>query len=77
VLAHGSDIAVAYRHSRSPAPRHPAGLAVAPPMAQQLTAAFGQNAPGAFTFTQYSSEADARAAIDSRDVVAALIARPF
>jgi hypothetical protein len=62
---------------RDPRPHDiPVGLAVPPPVAQQLTAAFGQNAPGAFALTEYSSEADARAAIDDRDVVAALVAGP-
>src|SRR5689334_23279802 len=39
----------------------------------QLAAGFATNAPGTFTFTNYSSEQDARAAIDSRAIDGALI----
>ena len=39
----------------------------------QVSGAFAQNAPGTFAFTTYSSESDARAAIDSRAVDGALI----
>jgi hypothetical protein len=35
---------------------------------QQISTAFGENAPGAFQFTTYGSEAGARAALDSRTV---------
>jgi hypothetical protein len=59
---------------RDPRPHDiPVGLVAPPPMVEQLTQGFAQNAPGAFAFTTYASEADARNAIDQRDVVAALI----
>ena len=59
---------------RDPRPHDiPVGLAAPAPLAQQLTQGFGQNAPGAIAFTTYSSEADALAALDRRDVVAALV----
>jgi hypothetical protein len=45
-------------------------------MAQQVAQGFAQNAPGAFAFTTYASEADAMAALDRRDVAAALIVGP-
>ena len=57
-----------------PRPHDVAVGVVAPqPMVDQLTQGFAQNAPGAFTFTTYATEAEARAAVDQRDVVAALI----
>jgi hypothetical protein len=59
---------------RDPRPHDiPVGIAAPPPVAQQLTQGFATAAPGAFVFTTYASEADARAAIDNRDVVAALV----
>jgi hypothetical protein len=59
---------------RDPRPHDlPVGIAAPPPVAQQLVQGFGQNAPGAFAFTTYGSEADALAAIDRRDVDAALV----
>jgi hypothetical protein len=62
---------------RDPRPHDiPIGIAAPPPVAQQLTAAFGQNAPGAFAFTTYPSEAEARTAVDGRSVVASLIVGP-
>jgi hypothetical protein len=45
-------------------------------MAEQLIAAFAENAPGSFAFTIYPTEAEALAAIDQRDTVAALVAGP-
>jgi hypothetical protein len=45
-------------------------------VAQQLTQAFGQNAPGAFAFTTFATETDALAAVDRRDVDAALVVGP-
>src|SRR5207237_8713246 len=56
---------------------HPHDLAVGlvgpAPAVQQMSSAFAGNAPGAFRFTTYSSESEARAAIDSRDIDAALL----
>ena len=49
------------------------GLVGPAPAIQEITSAFASNAPGVFAFTSYSSEADARAAIDSRDIDAALL----
>jgi hypothetical protein len=50
------------------------GLAAPAPLVQQITMSFAAAAPGAFRFTTYDSEASARAAIDAREVVAALVA---
>jgi hypothetical protein len=62
---------------RDPRPHDLPIAVVAPaPVAQQLTQAFAQNAPGAFAFTTYATEADALAAVDRRDVDAALIVGP-
>lgn len=62
---------------RDPKPHDlPVGLVAPSPVADQLTAGFSQNAPGAFAFTRYNSEPDARAAIDNRDVDAALVVTP-
>jgi hypothetical protein len=62
---------------KSPAPHDiPVGLAGPPPVVQQISQAFAGSAPGAFDFTVYSSEADARAGIDSRAVDGALIIGP-
>jgi hypothetical protein len=59
---------------RDPRPHDvPVGLVAPPPMVDQLTQGFAQNAPGAFAFTTYATEADALSAIDQRDVVAVLI----
>jgi hypothetical protein len=49
------------------------GIAAPAPVSQQLTAGFQQAAPGAFAFTTFGSEADARKAVDDRTVVAALL----
>ena len=62
---------------RDPRPHDlPVGIVAPPPMGQQLTGAFSDNAPGAFDFTTFATEADARAALDNRDVAAALIVGP-
>src|SRR5689334_10759522 len=62
---------------RDPRPHDlPVGIVAPPPVAQQLAQAFGQNAPGAFAFTTYPTEADALAAVDRRDVDAALVVGP-
>ena len=59
---------------RDPKPHDIAVGLVGPAQAtSQITAAFAQNAPGMFAFKTYSSEADATAAIDSRDVDGALL----
>ena len=59
---------------RDPHPHDiPVGLVGPPPAAQQITSAFATNAPGAFAFTAYESEGDARAALDSRAVDGALV----
>jgi hypothetical protein len=58
---------------QSPAPHDiPVGIVGAPQLAEKLA----ENAPGAFDFTNYDSEAAARAAIDSRDVDGALVVGP-
>ncbi len=58
---------------RAPQPHDIAvGVSGPPDAVQPLIAGFGQNAPGAFTFTTYASPAEARAAVDDRSVVAAL-----
>jgi hypothetical protein len=60
---------------RDPRPHEiPVGLSAPAPVVEQLTRGFQTAAPGAFAFTTYASEAEARAAIDRRDVVASLIA---
>ena len=51
----------------------PVGLVGPAPAVQQISAAFGKNAPGAFQFTTYGSEADARSALDSRAADGVLI----
>src|SRR5579859_241664 len=62
---------------KSPSPHDiPVGLVGPPPVLQQIATAFAANAPGAFQFTTYASESDARAAIDSRDVDGALVVGP-
>src|SRR3979409_1955682 len=59
---------------RDPRP-HDIPVALVGPAAavQQMSTAFGSAAPGAFQFTSYASEADARAALDSRGGDGALI----
>jgi hypothetical protein len=49
------------------------GISAPPAVAQQVAAGFEQAAPGAFTFTSYTTEAEARAAVDDRTVVASLV----
>jgi hypothetical protein len=62
---------------KSPAPHDiPVGLAGPAPAVQQIEQALGSRAPGAFDFTSYASEADARAGIDSRAVDGALVIGP-
>ncbi|HSS61355.1 MAG TPA: hypothetical protein VLK30_07860 [Candidatus Limnocylindrales bacterium] len=59
---------------RDPRPHDiPVGLVGPAPAVQQISTAFGTNAPGAFRFTTYSFEADARSALDSRDVDGVLV----
>src|SRR2546429_2955847 len=62
---------------RDPRPHDiPVGLVGPEPAVQQITTAFGTNAPGAFAFTSYSSESDASAALDSRAVDGVVILGP-
>src|SRR5882672_111504 len=59
---------------RDPRPHDiPVGLVGPAAAVQQISTAFGTNAPGAFQFTTYGSEADARAALDSRAVDGVLV----
>ena len=59
---------------RDPRPHDiPVGLVGPAPAVQQISSAFGTNAPGAFQFTTYGSEADARSAVDSRSVDGVLV----
>lgn len=59
---------------RAPQPHDiPVGVSGPSEALQPLIAGFGQNAPGAFMFTTYASPAEARAAVDDRSVVAALL----
>jgi hypothetical protein len=59
---------------RDPHPHDiPVGLVGPAPAVQQISAAFGTNAPGAFQFTTYVSEADGTSALDSRAVDGLLI----
>ena len=59
---------------RDPKPHDiPVGLVGPAPAVQQISSAFGTNAPGAFQFTRYSSETDARAGLDSRTVDGILV----
>lgn len=51
----------------------PVGLVGPAPALQQISTAFGTNAPGAFQFTTYGSEADGMSALDSRAVDGVLI----
>jgi hypothetical protein len=63
--------------TRDPRPHDiPVALSAPAPLVQQLTGGFATAAPGAFTFTTVESEASARAVIDARDVVAALVVGP-
>lgn len=62
---------------KNPSPHDiPVGLAGPPEATQQIAAAFNAKAPGAFVFTTYASEDDARAGLDSRAVDGALILGP-
>src|SRR5437588_12634290 len=54
----------------------PVGLVGPAPAVQQITTAFGANAPGAFAFTSYGSEADGSAALDSRAIDGVVILGP-
>src|SRR5438309_6951369 len=59
---------------KSPSPHDiPVGLVGPAPATQQIASAFAANAPGAFQFTTYGSEAEARAGIDARNVDGILI----
>ena len=59
---------------RSPQPHDiPVGLVGPDPAVQQISSSFSTNAPGAFQFTTYASEQDARAALDDRTVDGVLI----
>src|SRR6266566_8259103 len=51
----------------------PVGLVGPAQATQQLATSFGTAAPGAFQFTTYASEQDARAAIDARTVDGVLL----
>jgi len=59
---------------RDPHPHDiPVGMVGPAPAVQQMSTAFGTAAPGAFLFISYSSEADARSALDSRSVDGVLV----
>src|SRR2546423_11585843 len=59
---------------KSPSPHDiPVGLVGPAPATQQIATAFATKAPGAFQLTTYGSEADARAAIDARNVDGILV----
>src|SRR5437773_749563 len=59
---------------RDPRPHDiPVGLVGPAPALQQMTTGFDAKAPGTFTFTTYTSEDQARAGIDARDVDAVLV----
>jgi hypothetical protein len=51
----------------------PVGLVGPAPAVEQLSSAIGSKAPGAFTFTSYPGEDEARTAIDDRTIDAALV----
>ncbi len=51
----------------------PVGLVGPAPAVQQIASSFGTAAPGAFQFTTYASEQEARAAIDSQAVNGVLV----
>lgn len=62
---------------RDPHPRDvPVGLVGPSAAIQHLSDGFSSNSPGTFQFTTYSSEHDARAALDSNDVDAVVIIGP-
>jgi hypothetical protein len=59
---------------REPRPHDiPVGVNGPPAAIDPIVAGFGQNAPGAFAFTSYGSEAEALSAIGNREVVGVLI----
>jgi len=59
---------------RDPHPHDiPVGLVGPPPPVGDISHEFDTNAPGVFRFTTYTSEAAARAALDSRDIDGALV----
>src|SRR5256885_5389835 len=59
---------------KSPSPHDiPVGLVGPPPATQQIATAFATNAPGAFHFTTYGTETEAREAIDARDIDGTLV----
>jgi hypothetical protein len=59
---------------RSPQPHDiPVGLVGPAPAVQRISSSFGTAAPGAFQFTTYGSEQDARAALDDRAVDGVLV----
>jgi len=59
---------------RDPRPHDiPVGLVGPAAAVQQISSAFAANAPGAFQFTSYGSEAEARAALDLRTIDGALV----
>src|SRR5260370_12255270 len=51
----------------------PVGLVGHAPAVQQISSAFATAAPGAFQFTTYASEQDARAALDARTIDGVLV----
>src|SRR6266852_9543585 len=51
----------------------PVGLVGSAAAVQQISSSFGTAAPGAFQFTTYGSEQDARTALDARTVDGVLI----
>jgi hypothetical protein len=51
----------------------PVGLVGPAPAVQQISSSFATAAPGAFQFTTYASEQDARAALDARTIDGALV----
>lgn len=62
---------------KSPSPHDiPVGLAGPAEATQQIASRFATNAPGAFVFTTYASEDDARKALDTRSVDGALALGP-
>lgn len=62
---------------RDPHPHDvPVGVVGPSSATQQLTDGLSSKAPGAFQLTTYSSEADARAALDANDVDAVLVLGP-
>ena len=62
---------------KSPSPHDiPVGLAGPPGATQQIAGAFATNAPGAFVFTSYATEDDARKALDTRAVDGVLVMGP-